>query len=358
MFGKTFGVELEFIAPYNMGRGVVAEALNAAGVASFDAGYSHATSDKWKLVSDASVSGDGMAMELVSPILRGEAGLAKLRTACEVLTRIGCKVNKTCGLHVHVGAQSMSVQAMRRLAILYSDFEGVLDSLMPSSRRANNNTYLQSLRRINKDGVNTARDARAIASYINGGSRYAKLNFTAHWKHGTVEFRHHAGTVNADKACHWVQCCLRFVNAAEQGANVPVVAASGNYDRPTGALGTIFDLVSRPQGCTREEARLALGRTSPPQMTRLTEDAGIPLRRIGQRYFLAEQPAVNTVGPSAPSAAAIEISLEGLCSVLQMEAAERDFWKARQEFFAADTLADRVNWTPGSVMARRAGITG
>jgi len=351
MFGKTYGVELEFIAPTGTPRAAVATALSNAGVASYDAGYSHATSDKWKLVSDASVraEGGGMAMELVSPILRGDAGMAALRLACEVLTRIGCKVNKTCGLHVHVGAREMSVIAMRRLAILYSDFEGVLDSVMPTSRRANANMYLQSLRRLNKATIGTAPDVRAIAAQINNGSRYAKLNFTAHWKHGTVEFRHHAGTISADKACNWVVACLRMVRAAELDQSNPVTVVQ--QQRPRQAiLARLYDLCAQPNGVTREEARLALGRSSAPNMNRLTEDAGVQLRRVGQRYFLVEQAVVNTTGNDHP------ITLDGFCAKLAMEETETAFWKARQEFFAADAAGERIGFAPGSVAARRAGL--
>jgi hypothetical protein len=354
MFGKTFGVEFEFISPVS--RAAVAEALSAAGVASYDAGYTHAVSDKWKLVSDASVyptGATGQGMELVSPILRGEDGIAKMRTACEVLTRIGCTVNKTCGLHVHVGAREMSVQAMRRLAILYSDFEGVLDSVMPASRRANANQYLQSLRRMDKAGVNRADSARTIAQYINGGSRYAKLNFTAHWKHGTVEFRHHAGTVNADKAAAWVGVCLRMVRAAEQEQGVAVVLATQQRPRQQ-ILARLYDLCARPEGVTREEARVALGRSSAPNMNRLTEDAGVQLRRVGQRYFLAEQAVVNSAPAGQP--ADHPITIEGLCAKLGLDETETSFWKARQEFFAADTVGERIGFAPGSVAARRAGL--
>lgn len=364
MFGKTFGAELEFESP-RANRAEVAAALTAAGVSAFDAGYSHATSPRWKLVSDASVtsaSANGHSMELVSPILEGETGLAMLRKACEVLTRLGCTTNRTCGLHVHVGARQMAIAAMRRLAILYSDFESVLDSMMPPSRRENNNTYLQSNvagRRNNGSKADIARaaDVRELARNINGGSRYAKLNFTSHWKHGTVEFRHHSGTVNADKACNWVVACIRMVVTAERDAvsAAPVVNVASR--RPNvRAMGQIYDLVARPEGVTREEARVIMGRTSPPAINWLTHKYGIQLRRVGQRYFLAEQPQVNS--GAATSAAADVLTLEGWIAKLGLSETEATYWKERQAFFTAaqQTAEDRVNWTPGSVMARRAGI--
>ena len=354
MFGKTYGVELEFIAPSHMGRAAVAAALIAAGIRAYDAGYTHQTSDKWKLVSDASVNAAGAAeggngMELVSPILRGESGMNDLRVACEVLTRIGCRVNKTCGLHVHVGAREMPVAAMRRLAILYSDFEGVLDSVMPASRRANNNRYLQGLRNLDKASIARADDVRAVASHVNGGSRFAKLNFTSHWKHGTIEFRHHAGTVSGEKVCHWVNACLRMVRAAEADACTPIELAAQRRPRQA-ILARLYDLCAQPNGTTREEARIALGRNTAPNMNRLTEDAGIQLRRVGQRYFLAEEAVVNTTGNDHP------ITLEGLCAKLAMEQGEVDFWKAREAYFSADNSAERIDFAPGSRAAMRAGL--
>ena len=168
MFNKTFGVELEFIAPETLNRNAIARALTRHGIPSFDAGYTHETSERWKLVSDVSVRGDGNGMELVSPILRGQNGFDLLRKACDELVRLGCVANKTCGLHVHVGARDMSVVAMRRLAIIYSDFETVLDSVMPTSRRLNNNQYLHSLRGLSKSEIEAATNVRAIASQISG----------------------------------------------------------------------------------------------------------------------------------------------------------------------------------------------
>ena len=39
----------------------------------------------------------------------------------------------------------------------------------------------------------------------------------AFWRHQTVKFRQHQGTVNADKATCWVKLCLRMVAGAVAG---------------------------------------------------------------------------------------------------------------------------------------------
>jgi hypothetical protein len=45
-------------------------------------------------------------------------------------------------------------------------------------------------------------------------SRYFKLNLTAYWRHQTIEFRQHSGTTDAEKAVHWIQLLLAFVEKA------------------------------------------------------------------------------------------------------------------------------------------------
>ena len=47
-------------------------------------------------------------------------------------------------------------------------------------------------------------------------NRFRKLNLTSFWRHGTVEFRHHQGTVEPQKAEFWVKLCLRMVAAASE----------------------------------------------------------------------------------------------------------------------------------------------
>ena len=56
------------------------------------------------------------------------------------------------------------------------------------------------------------------ASSVRGAARYKKLNLMSFWQHGTVEFRHHQGTVEAQKAENWVRMCLRMCLAAREGA--------------------------------------------------------------------------------------------------------------------------------------------
>lgn len=48
----------------------------------------------------------------------------------------------------------------------------------------------------------------------DGQGRYHKLNLVSLWVHGTIEFRQHSGTVDADKAVNWIELLMQFVNRA------------------------------------------------------------------------------------------------------------------------------------------------
>jgi hypothetical protein len=41
--------------------------------------------------------------------------------------------------------------------------------------------------------------------------RYQKLNLESLERHGTIEFRQHSGTVDAEKAVNWVRLCTAFI---------------------------------------------------------------------------------------------------------------------------------------------------
>ena len=244
---RTFGVEIEAFGNLPS---TVARKLTDAGIPCVVEGYNHQVRAHWKVVSDGSVQnneGDSRnCYELVSPILSGEDGLRQLRIVMETLTRMGAKVNRTCGLHVHVGAGDLSIEHFRRVARCFVVYEDFFDAIMPASRRASSNMYVRSNRHsMSQTGrpyqdnyVEGSYDAKAarialrkidacdtideIIAAVNpganrnlardGSARYHKLNMTAFWQHGTIEFRQHSGTVDADKAVNWVKLLLAFVD--------------------------------------------------------------------------------------------------------------------------------------------------
>jgi hypothetical protein len=185
--------------------------------------YGSATSTCWKIQPDRSLGYGGT--ELVSPILSGEAGIAEARRMADALKACGAKVNVQTGFHVHFGATGLDLKALKSVAKMYVWFESFFDHVMPKSRRRTNCSYIKSNRAdfggYGTDAVNHALDridaAPDLHAFMRAASpeRYRKLNVTNLTKSkGTIEFRQHSGTVDADKVENWVRLLDAFVTKA------------------------------------------------------------------------------------------------------------------------------------------------
>lgn len=220
-FGNfTFGVELEFFLPFNMTRAALAAAINAAGVRCVEEIYNHQLRDHWKLTTDGSLGDYARGTEIVSPVLKGPEGFAAVRKVCKVLTDKGCTVRRNCGLHVHIGVRSQPVSFFRNLAKLYRRYEATIDSVLSPTRRGayGGGGYCRSASHLTEaalDGATTLPALLHVLAPRGQADRYYKLNFMSYYRHGTVEFRHHQGTVEAVKTENWIKFCLRMAVAAQ-----------------------------------------------------------------------------------------------------------------------------------------------
>ena len=209
-FNRRFGIEIE---AYNCDKHHLACELREAGINVVVEGYNHDTRDHWKLVTDASLSGNN-TFELVSPILQGEAGLQELQKVCWVLEYCNVKVNNSCGLHIHMDAADFTIETWRNLAITYRRLEPVIDGFMPSNRR--NNIYCKTLSNISESRIREAQNITQLRSAF-GNARYHKLNLEAYARHRTVEFRQHGGTTNFTKMENWIRFAANMITFAQQG---------------------------------------------------------------------------------------------------------------------------------------------
>jgi hypothetical protein len=228
----TFGVEIECYAPTSVD---LTAALVNAGVQVSQAYRTHDTTPGWKIVHDGSLGSRHAGMigrEVVSPILRGEDGLRQVAAVARALDAAGCKVDRTCGLHVHVGAQNATPAQIKNVVKMFAKYEHHFDALCPESRRNNNfcrsnrdfaggiGSYESQVATI-FEKLDGTRSVRGIASVINGGygghhysrERYFKLNLQSMASHGTIEFRQQAGTINAQKMTSWIKLVTGFVAA-------------------------------------------------------------------------------------------------------------------------------------------------
>jgi hypothetical protein len=186
----------------------------------------------WKVEDDDSlqVPADQRA-EVVSPILY-EADFGLLIRVIDAVRSAGATVNSYCGVHVHIGTASCTVENLNRAIDILIVLEPiVIERMLGISEHRRQFASLMS-----RDFIE-AFQARRPASFeqlwaLWGGpgydeqrrrdrfdvARYNGLNLHSHDYRGTIEFRYFNGTVDAQKIVEYVRLCL---GVAEQ-AGFPV----------------------------------------------------------------------------------------------------------------------------------------
>ena len=200
----TFGVEIECM---NAERSRIERQLVSNKVEYNFERYNH-TDNKYyyKFVSDASIRGQN-PIECVSPILSGKNGKQSLKACCEALNKAGARVNKSCGLHVHIGASDMKNEQYISVFVNYKHLESVIDKFMALSRRGNNSQWCRTIQNIDFESCATIADVR----YAFSCDRYYKVNAMSYERHKTIEFRQHQGTTDYEKISRWVDFCGKLV---------------------------------------------------------------------------------------------------------------------------------------------------
>ncbi len=207
----TFGVEIETTIPqtaavrigqyHNGAQALAAIKLNGA-VAEFPLFEGKA----WKTERDGSiVVGDfsRRACEFVSPVLRGEAGIAHLIAFVEFLREIGAEVNPSCGMHIHVsaaaaaGSEEQAAYLERLVRLVAFNSKALYAQTGTTSREKG--AYCAPLGQQTREAVKRVKKSKHVADAATGTSRYHILNLTNLQRIGTVEFRCFAGTLNTNK---------------------------------------------------------------------------------------------------------------------------------------------------------------
>jgi hypothetical protein len=235
MTQRTFGCEIELVG---LSIEEAARALRAAGITtfdtetnSFDGIYRSYQSDNggcdcsscradrnepedprtataWKVTYDGSVNN---GCEVVSPILSGDQGLDSVRKVVRTLKAAGARVENSCGFHVHVNAQDLQGPELINAVQRYAQYEGQIDAFMAPRRRENRSEWCKSTIELATDLGNRMDFLAAEHVANHPRSRYYKLNVAAYVKHGTLEFRQHAGTLDLNKIINWIIFCVQFV---------------------------------------------------------------------------------------------------------------------------------------------------
>jgi hypothetical protein len=194
---------------------------------------------------DGSISGN----EYVTGVLTGDAGFKQMERICTFLQDTNHKVDKTCGIHVHVSGPVTNRDFQLRCIMLGLLVQDELFEFLPKSRKSN--TYCKKIPAMfwslrcykSKDTTAYKKNLRLLAKYVAGGvdkfdknanskhrhpngrycsSRYKWLNLNNCAWNGinTIEFRLHNSTIQYPKVKNAILMYMAFVKFAEDNGRL------------------------------------------------------------------------------------------------------------------------------------------
>ena len=305
---RDFGVEIEFLIPRGKNQQDVANALSGIGIPTFVEGYNHVTRTHWKIVDDVSVHGNSNfngSNELVSPRLSGQDGLDELKKVCEILSILGCDVNKTCGLHIHHDvteivneSDAKATRFLKNLVGFVAKYEHIIYKLVAPSPLDNspNRGYSLPCRRTYFNNSITTRPTNEIKNALDRKvkrvvrdkhqtstsqnlqtRRTCGMNLYKIWDRGSVEFRYHHGTINFNKIKSWIVLTNAIVNSVESTNFVKLSYV------PNGSRG-----LASFRGAIGFVGRSGNSNGTPYTNDQLTKDANLYIQRRYRGFNLRE----------------------------------------------------------------------
>ena len=150
---------------------------------------------------------DGHGVE-VTILFNTKYGYEPLAKLCRALTKAGCYVNKSCGLHVHLDARHLTVKQTERIGASLGHSLPVLKYLVAKSRHANDYCELRVSKLIKISHDDDTWD-----------ERYCAINLTSYPRYKTIEVRLHGGSINASKIEAWVTL-LKLIGASKLKSDI------------------------------------------------------------------------------------------------------------------------------------------
>ena len=179
------------------------------------------TADGYESLSKNSMEGGERQVEMVTPKLT-YAELPKLQECVRRVKKAGAKVNKSCGIHIHVDASNHNRQSLKNLiGIMYSKEDILFKALQVNPDRARDfcqkvrEPMLRQARTLSSDETTDLTQLEKIWYEGNvkntehyNWTRYYALNLHSVFYRGTVEWRCFNSTLHAGKVAAYVNLCL------------------------------------------------------------------------------------------------------------------------------------------------------
>ena len=181
----------------------------------------------WTIMYDSSVNCQGgEECEFVTPKCT-YADIETIQACIRALRKAGAKVDKSCGLHIHIDGANHDAKSLKNLAFTFRAKQDLIFKAVAPNRRDNyyckplTNDLVDNIKKVKKlDGekmkdawYDTYWDTRDSSAHYHK-SRYHALNLHSLWYRGTVEFRLFNSTLHAGEVRAYLNLCLAMSAAA------------------------------------------------------------------------------------------------------------------------------------------------
>ena len=180
--------------------------------------------NNWNVIHDGSIdSGEGKGREFITRGgLSGDELYQSIDNITSMLKFRGWQVNRSCGMHVHIDARDLNWREIKYILAVSKLSEQIIYKMLPRSRVDGRwckripidiNDILNI--KDNQDFIDTwYQSFDTYPSYDKyNDSRYCGTNMHSRIIHGSIEFRHHSGTLDSDKIINWIEICQKIVDA-------------------------------------------------------------------------------------------------------------------------------------------------
>lgn len=195
--------------------------------------------------------GEAYGLEYVTDVLEGDLGMNQFKKLVNELAK-RCKINKKCGVHVHLSKIDFSKENLVLMYLLYRNLEKEIFDILPQSRRKNvycrkltnlgfslkelnldykyyiDVYYNELVAYISKKGYSSVHINKKLdhpagfkCGYDHSSARYCWVNFVPAMfntrKNGiyTIEFRPMSASLSYSKIKAWLLICMALVSVVE-----------------------------------------------------------------------------------------------------------------------------------------------
>jgi hypothetical protein len=192
--------------------------------------FNQKKSQYWTIVADDSLRNNGAEFIFSEPLsgIDLTTGINEMRNRLDVLRKLGPKYlpdpHYRTSTHVHLDVRDCTLAQYMNIILLGIMFEPALFRIAGEHRQRNNFSMSSRFASGYFEALSSAYNAvsgDALYDALHSQFKYTAINVTppfneerAHPKKGSIEFRHHEGTLDMDKLSTWISILMCLKKAA------------------------------------------------------------------------------------------------------------------------------------------------